>query len=119
MAGPLERPSTFSSKYLKSGSLRVAQARQGFPVLLRGVVTYFDTIGPDMFFQDSSGGIWVHWLAGMPSAQKGQLIELEGVTTQADFAPDIAQPRWRVIGEGPMPSSNPPLLRAIGLGGGG
>ncbi len=84
--------------------LTVAEACQGFPVQLHGVVTYFDTIGPDFFFQDSSGGIWVHWLPGMPSAQKGQLIELEGVTTQADFAPDIAQPRWRVLGEGPMPA---------------
>jgi PAS domain S-box-containing protein len=84
--------------------LTVAEAQRGFPVRLRGVVTYFDGIGPDMFFQDSSGGIWIHWVPGMPTPQKGQLIELEGVTTQADFAPDIAQPRWRVIGEAPMPA---------------
>src|ERR1035438_8946465 len=75
--------------------LTVADARQGFPVKLRGVVTYFDMLGPDMFFQDSSAGIWIHWTEGLPKPQKGQLIELEGFTTQEDFAPDIAQPHWR------------------------
>ena len=28
--------------------LTITDARLGFPVRLRGVVTYFDTIGPDM-----------------------------------------------------------------------
>src|ERR1700722_18903017 len=65
--------------------LSVAEARQGFPVQLRGVVTYFDTIGPDFFFQDASGGIWVHWIVGQPTPEKGDLLELEGVTTQSDF----------------------------------
>jgi PAS domain S-box-containing protein len=84
--------------------LNVAEARQGFPIQLRGVVTYFDTIGPDFFFQDASGGIWVHWVVGQPIAERGDLLELEGVTTQSDFAPDISQPRWRVLGKGAMPA---------------
>ena len=93
--------------------LTVGQARQGFPILLRGVVTYFDTIGPDMFFQDASGGVWVHWTEGMPAPKKGQWIELEGVTAQADFAPDIAQPRWRVLGESPMPKAYRPSYEEL------
>jgi len=93
--------------------LTVAEARQGFPIQLRGVITYFDTIGPDMFFQDSSGGIWIHWVPGQPQAKKGQLIELEGVSAQADFAPDIAQPRWRVIGEAPMPKAYRPSFEEL------
>jgi PAS domain S-box-containing protein len=93
--------------------LTVADARQGFPVKLRGVVTYFDTIGPDMFFQDSSAGIWIHWIEGLPKPQKGQLIELEGFTTQVDFAPDIAQPHWRVIGESPMPKPYRPSYEEL------
>ena len=80
---------------------------------LHGVVTYFDTIGPDMFFQDSTGGIWIHWLPDQPKPKKGQLIELEGVTTQVDFAPDIAQPHWRVIGESPMPNPHRPTYERL------
>ena len=93
--------------------LTATEARQGFPVLLHGVVTYFDTLGPDFFFQDSSGGVWIHWTQGQPKPKKGQLIELEGVTTQSDFAPDIAQPRWRVIGEGPMPEPYRPSYEQL------
>ena len=84
--------------------LSVYEARQGFPVQLRGVVTYFDNIGPDFFFQDATGGIWIHWTPGLPNPQRGDLLELEGVTTQADFAPDIAEPRWHVLGKGALPT---------------
>ncbi len=93
--------------------LTIAQARQGFPVHLRGVVTYFDTIGPDMFFQDATGGVWIHWTPDQPKPQKGQLIELDGVTTQVDFAPDIAQAHWRVIGESPMPTPHRPSYERL------
>jgi len=93
--------------------LTVAEARQGFPVQLRGVVTYFDTIGPDFFLQDASGGIWIHWTTGLPNPKKGQLIELEGITAQPDFAPDISQPRWRVIGEGAMPAAVHPSYEQL------
>ena len=89
------------------------QAQQGFPIHLHGVVTYFDTIGPDMFFQDSTGGIWIHWTEGLPKPEKGQLIDLEGVTTQADFAPDIANPHWEVVGESPMPKPHQPSFERL------
>ena len=94
-------------------TLTVSQARLGFPVRLRGMVTYFDTIGPDMFFQDSTGGIWVHWTPDRPRAKAGQLIELEGVTTQTDFAPDIAEPHWRVLAEIPMPRPDHPTYEQL------
>ena len=75
--------------------LTAAEARQAFPVSLHGVVTYFDNLGPDLFFQDESGGIWIKWTEGQAKPQKGQTIQLEGVTAQVDFAPDIAEPRFR------------------------
>jgi hypothetical protein len=33
----------------------------------------------------------------------GDYIELEGVTAQSDFAPDIVKSHWRVLGSAPMP----------------
>ena len=64
---------------------------------LRVVVTYFDAI--NMFVQDSTGGIWVGRSGDGSTAKPGQLIELRGVTTQTDFAPDIVEPHWTAIGQ--------------------
>ena len=83
------------------------QARQGYPVHLRAVVTYFEGSEGTLFVQDQSGGIWVDWRPGSPPAEPGQLLDLEGVTTQTDFSPDIGKPEWNVIGRAPMP----PALR--------
>ena len=44
----------------------------------------------------------------MPPPKTGQLLDLEGVTIQNDFAPDIADPHWKVLGEAPMPAPEHP-----------
>ena len=82
-------------------SLTPDQARKGFSVRLRAVVTYFDAA--NMFVHDATGGIWVARAPNGLTAQPGQLLDLQGVTTQTDFAPDIAEPRWSVIGHAAMP----------------
>ncbi len=90
------------------------QANRGYPVRLKVVVTFFDiakgpfipgssAMGTNLFVQDRSGGNWVDISANAPTLRAGQFIELEGVTTQTDFAPDIAHPRWHVLGTAPMP----------------
>ncbi len=85
------------------------QARQSYPVHLKAVVTYFDgsTTDPEFFLQDATRGIWVGWTPDLPKAEPGQLIELWGTSTQVDFAPDIAKPRWKVMGQAPMPPAKP------------
>ena len=96
-------------------ALSAKDANRGYPVHLRAVVTFFYTpdhpipragleMAANMFVQDASGGNWVQLEPGHGGLQAGDLIELEGVTTQTDFSPDIAKPRWRVLGRGPMPS---------------
>jgi PAS domain S-box-containing protein len=79
------------------------EANRNHPVQVRGVVTDFDTYTPNFFLQDQTGGVWIRWKEGMPEPVPGQLIELEGVTVQTDFAPDIMNPRWKVTGQAPMP----------------
>jgi two-component system, sensor histidine kinase and response regulator len=97
--------------------LNLEQAKRGYPVRLRAVVTYYASQGfdflsqetppappaPDMFIQDSTAGIWVNVPLGASPAQAGQLIEIEGVSEAPDFAPQIGKPRWKVIGRAPMP----------------
>ena len=91
---------------LQAHQLTEAQAKQKYPIHFRAVVTY-STAG-DLFIQDSTDGIWISRPPEVTSPKVGQLLDLEGVTTQTDFAPDIAEPRWRVIGEAPMPTPRHP-----------
>jgi len=91
---------------LQAHQLTEAQAKQNYPIHFRAVVTY-STSG-DLFVQDSTDGIWISRPADVPPPKVGQLLDLEGVTIQTDFAPDIAQPHWKVIGEAPLPAPHHP-----------
>src|SRR3954451_19769837 len=79
------------------------QARGGYPIHLRAVVTYFDALSPDLFVQDETGGIFIDWSPKMPKVSVGDLLNITGISTQVDFAPDIANARWNVMGRAPMP----------------
>ncbi|HEV2424457.1 MAG TPA: ATP-binding protein [Terriglobia bacterium] len=80
------------------------EAKRGYPVHLHSVVTYYDP-GSDLFLQDSSAGIWVEMGGAHPALQPGDLVDLEGVTSFADFAPQVAEPRIKVIGKTPLPKA--------------
>jgi signal transduction histidine kinase len=84
-------------------ALTFDEGQRGYPVHLRGIVTYFDSTSPDMFVQDETGGVWVEWWKGLPVAVPGQWIDLWGTAVQENLAPDIHTPRWTVIGQAPMP----------------
>lgn len=101
---PTREPLPTLTTVVQIRSLRPEQARRGYPVHLRAVVTYFDPVSPDLFVQDATGGEWVKWSPDLPHAEAGSLIELQGTTTFSDFAPDIAGPRWKVIGHANLPA---------------
>jgi len=83
--------------------LTAEEARRGYPVHLLAVVTYFDP-GNDLFVQDSTGGIWVDLRAVQASLQPGQELDLYGVSADG-FAPYVAEPHWRVVGQASIPSA--------------
>jgi signal transduction histidine kinase/CheY-like chemotaxis protein len=83
--------------------LNAQQANLGYPIHLYAVVTYFEPFSPNFFIQDWSGGIWVNWNSTLPKPAVGDLIEMRGRTVQTDFAPDVAQPVWTVVGHARMP----------------
>lgn len=58
-----------------------------------------------MFVQDFSGGNWVKASLTQVPLKAGDLIELYGHTEESDFAPDIVDPRWRVLGTAPLPAT--------------
>jgi signal transduction histidine kinase/DNA-binding response OmpR family regulator len=82
-----------------------ADAVRGYPVHVRAVVTYYDHDGlePNLLIQDSTAGIWVNLLQFNPVLKVGELVSVEGVTEQPGFAPEIAKPRFQVIGSAPLP----------------
>jgi signal transduction histidine kinase len=94
-------------------SLSPAEAKRGYPVHLRAVVTYFEPTANDLFVQDPTGGIWVHWTSDLPTPKPGQLLDLRGTTTQVDFAPDIKNPHWDVVGSAPMPKPQKATLEEM------
>ncbi|MBZ5592155.1 MAG: response regulator [Acidobacteriia bacterium] len=86
-------------------SLTPEEARRGYPVHLQVVVTYFDRDAPNLFVQDATGALWVDWPRDGQQPEPGQILDLQGVTTQPDFAPDITHPVWRVLGRAPTPKA--------------
>ncbi len=77
------------------------EANRGYPVHLRGTVTFVDDFA--LFVQDSSAGIAVIASGLSRDIHSGQLVELEGVTEYPDFAPQINNARVQVLGVAPMP----------------
>src|ERR1035441_5156763 len=109
-------------------SLSEDQARLSYPVRLRAVVTFFNPIGRGLTVQaEKDGGyVWVGF-ADIPPLRAGQLVEVEGFSAPGDFAPVVASPRIRVLGEQAMPEplrmdvdrllSDPPDSRWVEAGG--
>jgi signal transduction histidine kinase/CheY-like chemotaxis protein len=84
--------------------LTPVQAKLGYPVHLRGVVTYYDTVGRFLFFQDATAGVFI-----FPSIEQefqlkaGQLVEVDGLSGPGEFAPVIIDAHFHLLGEGTMP----------------
>ena len=83
------------------------QAKRGYPVHLRGIVTVYER-GPRLFFvQDDTGGIYID-----PHGRRLQLfpadrVEIFGTTDHTGFAPFIVRDRVNVLGKGKVPDALP------------
>jgi PAS domain S-box-containing protein len=84
--------------------LTADQANRAYPVHLRAVVTYLDFDVGDFFAQDSTAGIYVNENNKNLHFRPGDLLEIEGVTEELDFAPQITKARYRLLGQVPLPS---------------
>jgi signal transduction histidine kinase len=85
--------------------LTVAQAQEGTPVRLRGVVTFFDEVLYSRFMQDGSAGIYLRESTNTPALLPGQLVEVEGITSPGEYAPIVEPRRVSVIGTAPLPAA--------------
>ncbi len=89
--------------------LTAAESRLGYPVELRGVIT-FTLAGSWVltFINDDTGGIYIE--NNHSTARAGDLVEVHGVTAPGDFAPIVDHPEIRVVGKTPLPSPRHFLL---------
>jgi hypothetical protein len=84
--------------------MTIEQGKQRTPIHLTGVITYYDPKEPDVFTQDSSGGIWVNIEVVKPNVpiSAGDLVEIQGVTEAPGFAPQVGISIFKVIGRAPL-----------------
>jgi len=98
-------PSRLITSTSQIRSMTIEQAKRASPVHLKGVITYYDPDEPDFFIQDSSGGIWINLEVVKPNVplSAGDFVEIQGVTEAPDFAPEVGNPVFKVIGRAPLP----------------
>jgi signal transduction histidine kinase len=79
-------------------------AGQNLPVFMRGVVTYYDPLLFNLFFQDATAGIFVLVAPEInTNIVAGEEIELTGVSDKGDYAPIVKASAIRVLGRGRLP----------------
>jgi signal transduction histidine kinase/CheY-like chemotaxis protein len=88
------------------------EARRGYPVKLRAVVT--SPFASAAFIQDATGGIFM--VRPDQRFATGQLIDVVGQTAAGDFAPVIDRVTARVIGTAALPAALRPPLNELFTG---
>jgi signal transduction histidine kinase/ActR/RegA family two-component response regulator len=75
-----------------------------YPVHLTGVVTYFNPLSQLLFLQDKTAGIFISAQGSkLPALKSGETISVRGVTAAGGFAPVVAKPVLKVLGNGSYP----------------
>jgi PAS domain S-box-containing protein len=97
-------------------SLSPAEANRGYPVRIKGVITYYGGKGWELFVEDQTGGIYIDTAESVGDIHAGDLVEVAGFTSDGDFAPEIVHPRVRVLGQGKMPRPQKMLLNMVETG---
>jgi PAS domain S-box-containing protein len=97
--------------------LTTEEAGRGYPVRIRGVVTYYNRDPGDLFIQDSTAGIWIDPRETSFVFHQGEFVEVEGSTSFADLGPVIERPRFQSLGEVPMPKPMRPTSDELASGG--
>ena len=117
-SGQRQLPALLDSA-LEVQSLRLADAKRGLPVRIRGVVT---SISPPLqhwvSIQDDERGIFVDYESvsnAVPAL--GELWEITGHTATGEFAPVVLADGMRFLGPGEMPAPIRPKWNELNNGG--
>jgi signal transduction histidine kinase/DNA-binding response OmpR family regulator len=98
-------------------TLSESEARRGYPVHLRAVVTYFNPAGRTLVVQDSTDGVFVSVQTNqVPALEPGHLVEVRGQSRPGEFAPVVAGPEVQILGKRPLPEPFPVRLEQLFTG---
>jgi PAS domain S-box-containing protein len=86
-------------------ALNPDEAKLGYPVHLRAVVTYYGGGGWELFVQDSTAGIYVNGPSKNLDLNEGDLVEINGVVAPGDFAPVITNVQIDRLGKASLPKA--------------
>lgn len=96
--------------------LSPAEADRGYPVRLRAVVTYFDPRSRYLVVQDATGGIYVQIEAPDLPLARGQLVQVEGMSTPGVYSRSVAKAKLKSAGAAPMPAPRSTSLGQLATG---
>ena len=84
--------------------LKPELAGQNIPVRLLGVVTYYDAPLYNLFFQDTTAGIFVLVAPNISTnISAGDEIQIDGITEEGDYAPIVKASAIHVLGKVQLP----------------
>jgi PAS domain S-box-containing protein len=83
--------------------LDAKEAARGYPVKVKGIITYHNPQLSMTFIQNGPDAIYLQSLDTMLSLEEGMEYEVEGYTAPGDFAPIIVKPKYRALGKAPLP----------------
>lgn len=88
-------------------ALPSADAERGFPVTLRGVVTWVDRRADIFYLQDSSGGVRVRCFNVASPPPIGASVSMTGLTVSGSFAPEVQMRDFHAVSPLPPPPAHP------------
>jgi len=97
-------PGSVLTKIKQVRQLTAEEAKQGYPIRLRAVVTYYDPAWAALFVEDLTDGIYIDAHERTLNVQPGQVVEVEGVSGPGDFAPIVTKPHIQVLASGKPPA---------------
>ena len=92
---------------LEIHSLTYEESLRRYPVRLhRATVLNYNPAVGNLFVSDSSHGVFLD-MRKQPTLplHVGDIVEVEGVTGPGGFAPDVEEPKVRIVGKGPLPTA--------------
>ena len=93
------------------------EAARAYPVhLAAAVVTFFEPTWQLLFVQDISGGVFVEIQDEHQKFEPGDVVSIQGITSPAGFAPDIAQPVIKFQRRGRLPEPRIPTPEELSRG---
>ena len=108
-----EQPPRTLRRVSEIRQLTPLQVEERRPIVLSGVVTYYDPIWRMFFVQDETGGIYVDYAGTVFPIDAGDSVELTGLAAPGLYGPIVVTPSVRLHRKATLPVSRPKQLKSL------